>query len=254
MADPGSSSTNQPVSPPSSSSSSTVAAFPPSLNLYLTSRLAILARSTFHLGPHRRSPLHGVTTHQGFSGAPDVVLHASPSSKSPFLATAEFETPFSEEVLLTFFVSPPENNNNNLRVTTMTSTARPAKDWGRRDWFYSVAEETGEDGENEEYVWRHGDGEEEDDDDDGRKGYESGWNLLRRRKMGKSGGEEEVVAFYAYPAMTMTKKMAFRFVERGGGEGKVEGGWAVAAVVSALGIWELERRRVAATGSMMGVA
>ncbi|KAB5580670.1 hypothetical protein GE09DRAFT_447689 [Coniochaeta sp. 2T2.1] len=229
-------------------SSSSQITFPPSLNLYLTSRLAILAQSTFHLGPDRRSPLHSVTTHQGFSGAPDVVLHTSSSSSksSPVLATAEFETPFSEEMVLTLYLSP--NTNSNKRVITMTSTARPAKDWGRRDWFYSVPEGTG--GGKGEYVWRHIDGEE--DDDDGGKGYQSGWNLLRRRGQ----EEEEVVAFYAYPAMTMTKKMAFRFVEggAGGGERKVAGRWAVAAVVSALGIWELERRRVAATGSMMGVA
>lgn len=96
----------------------------------------------------------------------------------------------------------------------------------------------GEQGEEEErFVWRHSDGEDEE-----RKGYRSGWNLMRRTRW-ETGEETAVVAFWASPAMTMTKKMAFRFVEDGVGAGGEM--WATAAVVSALGIWEIERRRVA---------
>ncbi|OIW31215.1 hypothetical protein CONLIGDRAFT_643221 [Coniochaeta ligniaria NRRL 30616] len=216
----------------SSSTSSTVVTLPRSLNLYLTNRLTILAQATFHLGTSRSSaPLHRVTTHQGFSGTPDVVLRSGPSSKSPILATAEFETPLSEQILLTL----PLSAHDAVRIN-MTSTARPPKHWGRRDWWFAVPSAGGEQGEEAKFVWRHSDGEDEE-----RKGYRSGWNLMRRTRW--EGGEETAVAFWAYPALTMTKKMAFRFVEEDGGAGGEM--WATAAVVSALGIWEIERRRVA---------
>ncbi|RYP47183.1 hypothetical protein DL769_011333 [Monosporascus sp. CRB-8-3] len=59
--------------------------FPPAFYLYSTS----LGGRKYALGEHKNQPLYAVTTHAGWSGKADTVLHSGPSPDAPPLATAE---------------------------------------------------------------------------------------------------------------------------------------------------------------------
>lgn len=195
--------------------------FPPTFNVYLSSN--IISQRKFTLGEHKDHPFYAVTTHTGFSGNKDVVLHTGTSSSSAPLATAQFKT-FSADIILTL---PPLGSGAPADVRMKSGP------WPTRSWFFAVEVATDTNLRKEPFAWRHSSGE-------GAKsiaGWCRGWKLVRT---GSRDGNE-VVAVFAAPPLSVTKKLAFQFV--GAGEtGEFGERWAVMAVISALGIWEKEKR------------
>jgi hypothetical protein len=199
--------------------------FPPEFNLYSVS---VLGR-TYQLGEHQDAPIYMVTTHTGWSGNPDVMLHTTNNSNSPPLATANFKT-FSHD---TTIMLPPLNAQSRATEAVMIGSMF------MRTFSFSV-EVPAPAGQlrSEPFEWRHSRGE-----DVGKLGsvWGRGWKLVRTAGQGGAEGNE-VVAVFTTGTVSLTKKFCFKFI--GAGEnGSLGERWAVMAVISAMAIWEKERRK-----------
>ncbi|KAJ9132302.1 hypothetical protein NKR19_g9363 [Coniochaeta hoffmannii] len=197
--------------------------FPPEFNLYSP---GVLTRG-FHLGVHKDAPIYVVTTHSGWSGNPDVVLHTTTDPKSPPLATADFKA-FSHD---TTIVLPPLGAASPAAPTMMKGT------FLMRTFNFSVeVSAPGGQLRSEPFEWRHSRGDEVHTLG---SVWGRGWKLVRLA--GPAPGTKEVVAAFTSGPLSWTKRFCFRFV--GAGETGVLGErWAVMAVISAMAIWEKERR------------
>lgn len=209
--------------------------FPPSFNIYLSSN--ILYQKRYALGEHKDTPLYAISVHTGLSGNPDVILRTGTSPSSAPLATALFKT-FSSDMILAI---PPLTASQ-----PPTEIRMVAASWPTRSWSFAV-EVTRPDGglRREPFEWRHSSGDEVKT----LSGWGTGWKLVHTGPGGlgtgsgpRSGEGNEVVALFAVPAMSITKAVEFRFVGSGM-TGEFGERWAVTAVISALGIWEKEKRR-----------
>ncbi|OIW27921.1 hypothetical protein CONLIGDRAFT_454454 [Coniochaeta ligniaria NRRL 30616] len=201
-------------------SSSVNRQFPPEFNLYSANLLG----RTFNLGEHQNAPIYVVSIHTGWSGNPDVMLHTSTSANSPPLATANFRT-FTNDTTIKL---PPLNPRSYVTETTLKGSM-----FGRT-WSFSI-EIPGPNGQlrSEPFEWRHSRGE---DVNTLGSVWGTGWKLVRLLGEGK-----EVVAVFTEGTMSLSKKFSFKF--RGAGETGVLGErWAVMAVISAMAIWEKNRR------------
>ncbi|RKU44775.1 hypothetical protein DL546_006765 [Coniochaeta pulveracea] len=215
--------------------------FPPSFNIYLSSN--ILYQKRYALGQHKDRPLNAISVHTGLSGNPDVILRTGTSSDSAPLATVLFKT-FSSDMILTLPPLTPSQPPSEIRMV--------AASWPTRSWSF-VVEVTRPDGghQPEPFEWRHSSGGEVKS----LSGWGTGWKLVHTGPGGqgtgsgpRSGEGNEVVAVFAVPAMSITKAVEFRFLGSGM-TGQFGERWAVTAVISALGIWEKEKRRNAGSAT-----
>lgn len=204
--------------------------FPPQFSLYRASTFG----KSFSLGEHQNQPLYAVTTHTGWSGQPDVVLHCGPSEASPPLAGVDSGA-FTRSATVTL---PP------LPGSARGSGEEPVGFSGFAHGTHSFSIEIGHDGHREPFEWRHSHGA----DVDSIGGSSSGWKLVRLAgdAPGGSGGRgsdgKEVVAVWANIRMSITKELTFRFLGSGA-TGMLGERWAVMAVVTALRIWDKERKQ-----------
>lgn len=212
--------------------------FPPRFNLYSEGAFS----SSFTLGEHRHQPLYSVTLHTGFSGNPDVVLHAGLDKSSPPLATANSKT-MSRHMTITLPPLLPSGAGAEERLTGRVS--------GRT---YTFDIEVGDDaGRREPFEWRHSTG----DAVRALGGQSNGWKLVRMgggAGMGTSMGGpaasdgNEVVAVWAPYVMSFSKAMCFGFLGSGA-SGVLGERWAVMAVITALGLWDLDRKNGSASAA-----
>jgi hypothetical protein len=196
--------------------------FPPEFNLYSAN---ILGR-TFNLGEHQNAPIYVVSIHTGWSGHPDVMLHTTTNANSPPLATANFKT-FTNDTTIKL---PPLNPRSQPTETTLKGSMF------MRTWSFSI-EVLGPNNQlrSEPFEWRHSRG---DDVNTLGSVWGTGWKLVR--KPGQ-GGDAEVVAVFTEGKVSFSKKMSFKFVHAGE-TGALGERWAVMAVISAMAIWEKNRR------------
>ncbi|KAJ9149388.1 hypothetical protein NKR23_g4301 [Pleurostoma richardsiae] len=215
--------------------------FPPSFSVY---REGGFSRN-YSLGEHQGQPLYAVRPHTGWSGQPDLVLHGGPTEDFPPLAVLNHER-FSRSFTVTLpplpgdrlprdeFVRFPGLLQSNY--TFSVEVDRPGGPRGMR---------------RERFEWRRSHGAEV-----GRlAGASFGWKLVRMAgdtgaAAGASGGVAgpvagdglEVVAVWVKAAMSLSKVLKFEFTGVGA-TGDLGERWAVMAVMTALGIWDHDRRQ-----------
>lgn len=213
--------------------------FPPSFNLYTDG----WGSRTYTLAEHQHSPFYSVRLHTGWSGEPPVVLHSGPNADAaPLMAAVDFEA-FSSSMTITL---PP------IPGRPMTSEVPVDSDMGwHRTYRFTI--ETGLPGHErpEAFEWRHSYGEAIAALD----GDRDGWKLVRMATHAPAGfgnaefraggmmtsDMREIVAVWTDAYMSMTKQAKFAFMGSGN-VGVLGERWAVMAVMTALGIWEKERR------------
>ncbi|KAH8906626.1 hypothetical protein BR93DRAFT_625981 [Coniochaeta sp. PMI_546] len=197
--------------------------FPPEFNLYSANLLG----RTFNLGEHQNAPIYVVSIHTGWSGNPDVMLHTTANATSPPLATANFKT-FTNDTTIKL---PPLTPQSHPTQTTLKGSMF------MRTWSFSI-EVPGPNGQlrSEPFEWRHSKGE---DVNSLGSVWGTGWKLVRMLR--QDGDAKEVVAVFTEGTVSLTKKFCFKFT--GAGEtGALGERWAVMAVISAMAIWEKNRR------------
>ncbi|KAI1135269.1 hypothetical protein F5Y05DRAFT_176903 [Hypoxylon sp. FL0543] len=216
--------------------------FPRAFNMY---RESSWTERSFMLGEHQGAPLYAVTLHSGWSGQPDVVLHNGPSEALPPLAGAA-RARFGSSATVTLRPIP----GSGLQPAEERVEARSA---GFGPPAYAFAIEVG--GRRESFEWRHSSGGAVKAL--GARG--SGWKLVRLATgapagIGGDGGAsfvgrgvtasdgKEVVAVWAWASGSLTKKLKFQFLGSGA-NGVLGERWAIMAVITALRIWDRERRQ-----------
>jgi hypothetical protein len=225
--------------------------FPVTFNLYQRA----FSRK-YHLCMHQDQPLFAVSRHRGFSGKPDVMLHAGPSDKDPHLATAKM---------------PRFRRKMTLELASPLKSAAVQKidlqyDLGFPHGSYTFTMPVGLHGHNETFEWRHSHGADVRD----LGGDLSGWVLLRQETGSPAGARaedgiqrtpegstkdgKEVVFVWSDVEFSHHKAATFRFLGTGA-TGVFGEQWALAVMVSALAIFEKLRRRKtgAAAGGAGGV-
>ncbi|KAM0808331.1 hypothetical protein AB5N19_08674 [Seiridium cardinale] len=207
---------------------------------------------TYALGEHQAQPLYAISTHTGWSGQPDVVLHSGPSDSSPPLAGVDAGT-FSRSATVEL---PP------LPASRLAAAQEPLNFSGFSNGTHGFTIEVGSTGRREPFEWRHSHGTEVDL----LGGSSAGWKLIRLAT-DAPGGEgagngahfvgggsqssdgKEVVAVWSNARMSMSKILNFRFLGSGA-TGVLGERWAVMAVITALRIWDKERK--ASNGAAAG--
>jgi hypothetical protein len=188
-----------------------------------------------NLGEHQDQPIYALTTHTGWSGNPDVVLHTTTDKKSPPLATAKFRT-FSNDTMIVLPPPPRGGTSRDGELVLHGSTFL-------RTFSFSF-DVPGPDSQlrAEPFEWRHSKGQ-----DVGQLAsvWGTGWKLVRLAGQGK-----EIVAVCTMGPASLSKTFCFKFL--GAGEtGALGERWAVMAVISGISIWERDRRaKNKAAGSM----
>lgn len=200
----------------------------------------------FQLGEHQESPVYAVSTHSSWSGNPDVVLHTGTSKNDLPLAAAE-ATPSIPPSLTIHLPSLPGSDQK--------ATIEPlveCKGLSRRYRFSIEVDPAG--AVREEFEWRHSSGSAIKDYACARQG----WKLMRmstnppsgvdflssidyKPSSYKSSDDKEVVAVWANFGMSTNKLWRFAFLGTGA-TGALGERWAVMAVMTALLMWEQERR------------
>ncbi|RYO77330.1 hypothetical protein DL766_009721 [Monosporascus sp. MC13-8B] len=209
--------------------------FPPAFYLYSTG----LGGRKYVLGEHKNKPLYAVTTHTGWSGKADTVLHSGPSPGAPPLATAAG----GNTVVSSVDVDLPGAAQGSS--SSSRERMKPAGfGYVHRSMRFEM--DVGG-GRREAFEWRHSSGPEVG----ALGGSHSGWKLVQ---LGGEGGEE-VVAAWAGIRMNPTKKFAFQFLGTGL-IGVLGERWAVMAVITAVRMWgrEAKKRGGVAGGSMAGLS
>lgn len=210
--------------------------FPPRFNIYRAGWGLV-----FTLGEHQHQPLYTVTSHSGWSGNPDVVLHNGPSESAPPMATAN-KAMWSPDMT----VSLPPARIGEWQAPSVEECVRGDGYGSLRFGFEIDVGNGGQSGAmrplREVFEWRHTRGPEVC----ALGGIASGYKLVRMsgiRGGGPLAGDgNEVVAVFSFSGMSLTKSMCFGFM--GSGLSNMLGErWEVMAVISALGIWDQERKR-----------
>ncbi|KAJ2903500.1 hypothetical protein MKZ38_009722 [Zalerion maritima] len=231
--------------------------FPPIFHLY-----TVPFSRTFHLGEHRDHPVYAVSTHSGWSGNPDVVLHTGTNKNDPLLAAAEV----THTIPTTLTIHLPALPGSDQKATVEPLTA--INGISRRYRFSLEVDPAG--AVREDFEWRHSSGSAVKEYGCARQG----WKLMRMSTTlpGNSGGfsspgspphklggytssdGKEVVAVWTNVGVSMTKSWRFAFIGTGA-SGILGERWAVMAVMTSLLMWEQERRarsRGTAAGSGSG--
>ncbi|TLD16565.1 uncharacterized protein PgNI_02118 [Pyricularia grisea] len=215
--------------------------FPPVFALY--SNGMSLSRS-YMIGPHQNEPLYAVELHTGMSSSPPLVLHNGPDASCPMLASLEFHT-FRSSVDMMVPPLPGMSGSPEIKLQSTGSF--------HRSYMFSIEVGLGGQMRSEMFEWRHSYGaaiEALDGDFDGYKlvrlerGPPPGMPAGARYDPGQFAASDglEVVAAWTDARLSWTKQGKFAFIGTGQ-SGLLGERWAVAAVLSALAIWEIQRRR-----------
>jgi len=224
--------------------------FPNSFNVYRAR-----TGNGFSLGPHRRAPLYSGALHTAFSKLPDVVLHAGPAAtRQNMWADVDFRRLGAPFVVVG--LPPLDGHDDGSGRAEEHAIGAPLL------WRFRVETGLGPGRggagaarprpRREEFEWRfvtHA-----------RVGVDPvgpGWRLIRLAQEAPEGvardtwldGRErtqapdgtEVVAHWVNISKGYTKVGKFEFIGSGA-EGLLGERWRLMAVVTALGIWEAERR------------
>jgi hypothetical protein len=207
-----------------------VGQMPVAFNLYykMSMRLQLM-----HLGEHKSDPQYAVTFHTGFSGKPNIILHASPDPNAAALATSDDKGISDSKVTL-----PADGQF--LELTVPFKSHRE----GVHYTFTFEAEVGDLKPQIETFEWRSSRGEEVRV---ARK-HGSGWKLVRiardvgtdvvecsDRASGATRDGKEVVAVYSSNMRTFTKVCAFQFMGSGA-TGELGPRFPLLAVMTALRI------------------
>ncbi|KAH8648576.1 hypothetical protein BX600DRAFT_442862 [Xylariales sp. PMI_506] len=215
--------------------------FPASFSLYHPSTFS----KTYLLGEHQSQPLYAVALHTGWSGKPDVVLHAGPDEKRfPPIASVDANT-MSRSSTVTL---PPVPGSG---LDCATERAEFSGFGHGKESFSIEVDASG--GRREAFEWRHSHGGEVD----GLGGRGRGWKLVRLAASGsgasRSSDGKEVVAVWANASMSATKILNFEFLGSGA-TGVLGERWAIMAVITALRIWDKERKARSSSAAAAGGA
>ncbi|KAI1210380.1 uncharacterized protein F4807DRAFT_423183 [Annulohypoxylon truncatum] len=225
--------------------------FPPAFNMY---RDGGLGGRHYTLGEHQDRPLYAVALHTGFSGKPDVVLHNGPSDSRPPLAAAEKSgwssrgTVYLPPVPGLSLGTGPGNGGIPAAQEKFETGGGP---FGHKTFSFGIETGVGEGQRREMFEWRHS----SSGAVKGLGGRGAGWKLCRLANGPPAGvqaaefvqgGERgsdgrEVVAVWAWASGSMTKTWKFQFLGSGA-NGVLGERWAVMAVMTALKMWDIERR------------
>jgi hypothetical protein len=218
-----------------------VGQFPRAFNLYRIGTFSL----EHSLGVHKNQPLYAISIHIGWSGKPSVILYNGTSIKGSHLASVKLRSMgFSFSVKL-----PPTQNTGSEGLDEPVEAIRNGLIYNFR---FSV-EVNPQTGEREQFEWRSSQGEAVSSLD----GERSGWKLLRMatvpqkedataatRSVGAgymSSDGKEVVAVWTQVGLSVTKSAKFQFL--GTGTSGIFGErWALMVVMTALGLYETERR------------
>jgi len=201
--------------------------FPRQFSLYSSGGLS----SLYMLGEQQDRPLYAVTTNSGGTGKPDVVLHSGTAITGPVLASAHLTSFSSDMTIALAWVSPEEQVISH--------------GWKSRVYGYSVGRVNGSD-RRDAFEWRHSQGDEVKE----LGGRPSGWKLVRLSGSSNkteaygptSSDGKEIVAVFAEAMTPMPTAFHFSFVGSAAA-GSLREREALMAVMTALGIWEREKRR-----------
>jgi hypothetical protein len=180
------------------------------------------------IAERQNEPLYAVSLHSGWSGQPDVVLHAGPDPKLPPIAAVEdskkgiFSFKSGAKVTL---VSPPGSGQGTTEERLKTKGG-----YGGARHTFSV--ETGGKAQKEGFEWRVSSGPEVD----ALYGNAQGWALVR-----VDSGADEVVAVWTMASASPEKELSFQFLGSGA-SGALGETWAHMAVISALKIWHTQKK------------
>lgn len=207
--------------------------FPSGFSMYRESAF----NKSYMIGVHQNQPLYAVSCHTGWSSKPAVILHSGPNESMPPLAAVD-SSPYSTTATM---ILPPLPGTGSTEERMESS-----RGFGFPSHMFSV--EVGPNNQRERFEWRHSRGAEVDS----LGGLRRGWKLVRLDSNVRNGGQfavggartrdgDEVVAVWANVGMTLSKSFNFRFLGNGD-NGSMGERWAVMAVISALRIWDKERK------------
>ncbi|KAI0837368.1 hypothetical protein F5Y06DRAFT_304756 [Hypoxylon sp. FL0890] len=216
--------------------------FPRAFSMY---RESSWTERKFSIGEHQATPLYTVTLHSGWSGQPDVVLHNGPSDQRPPLAGVKGNA-WSTSATVTLRPIPGSG------LDAAEEKMQVSGGFGHSTFVFSIEVGVGSAARRETFEWRHSSGSAVK----GLDARSSGWKLVRLAT-GAPGGVEggnfvkggvtagdgkEVVAVWAWASGSLTKKLKFQFLGSGA-NGVLGERWAIMAVITALRIWDKERRQ-----------
>ncbi|KAI1344010.1 hypothetical protein F5Y15DRAFT_184652 [Xylariaceae sp. FL0016] len=226
--------------------------FPPAFGMYKASSFS---QRHYAIGEHQANPLYHVSIHSGWSGQADVILHAGASESAPPLASVDGSA-FSRKHSITLPAAPAAG--------AATQTLSSSMGWPHSTYSFAIETGHGAAAPVERFEWRHS----SDDAIKGMGGRGSGWKLVRLSTGAPAGmghdaqfvgggprtsDGKEVVAVYSWASMSMTKAMYFQFLGSGASGGLGER-WAIMAVITALAIWNKERKARNSAAASSGAA
>ena len=215
--------------------------FPPVLNAYLKWGFT----KTFHLGETKDTPSLAARWHSGFTKKPELELFDGPDDKGAILATANHESMFRSNSILTIPAREGVPHDTESQRITMSCPKLLKSKTYAFEADVGLGKETGR----EKFEWRSSHGSEVRELD----GYRWGWKLVRlsgetvgaggdraTRASGSTSDGLEVIATWAHnSSMSMTK--AFKFQLLGSAlTGMLGERGATVALISALRIWAIE--------------
>ncbi|KAI0013335.1 hypothetical protein F4779DRAFT_447444 [Xylariaceae sp. FL0662B] len=219
------------AAPPSGSLLPTIQRqFPPAFSMYKNG----YGQRHYTLGTHQSQPLYAVSLHSGWSGQADVVLHSGADDRQPPLATVNRGT-FSRDAVVT--LPPPLPGH---AAAAAQESVEHVGVFGNPTYRFAIETTNGG---RESFEWRHS----RSADVQALGGRGGGWKLVRLAGGGGGGGGsrssdgKEVVAVWSWATMSLTKVLRFEFLGAGAA-GALGERWAVMAVISALSMWDHERR------------
>ncbi|KAF2969114.1 hypothetical protein GQX73_g4459 [Xylaria multiplex] len=234
----------------SSSISGVKCGFPPTLNAYLKMGFT----KTFHLGQTKESPAFAARMHSGLTKNPELVLYDGPSERGSILATADHESIWRSNSVLTVPAREGVDHDSESQKVIMTSH----RSLRHQTYKFTANVGVGKETRSEEFEWRSSHGSEVRELD----GYRWGWKLVRlsgqtvgsggdraTRETGSTSDGFEVVAAWAHNnSLSMTK--AFKFQLMGSAlTGMLGDRGATLALISAMRIWAIELATSSATAA-----
>lgn len=216
--------------------------FPPAFSMY---RESSWTQRSYMIGEHQSAPLYAVSLHSGWSGQPDIVLHNGPSDQRPPLAGVT-RSGFVTSATVTL---PPVPGSG---MQAAEEKMEYSGGFAHSAHTFSIEVGIGKAARREAFEWRHSSGTVIK----GLDARSSGWKLVRLAT-GPPGGivgpsfvaggarssdGKEVVAVWAWASGSLTKKLKFQFLGSGA-NGVLGERWAIMAVITALRIWDRERRK-----------
>ncbi|KAI2466832.1 hypothetical protein F4781DRAFT_444825 [Annulohypoxylon bovei var. microspora] len=232
--------------------------FPAAFSMY---RESGWGQRQYTLGEHQAAPLFAVALNAGRAGLrPGIVLHAGPSDAQPRLATVEslgWEGRRGGGGGATVCFPSAHADGQSGVGRGAAESFEAAGGLGHKTYTFSIRTGVGAAARREPFEWRHSSG----DAVRALGGRGSGWKLCRlatEAPAGVAGGAfvlggeragdgKEVVAVWAWSSGSLTKTLKFQFLGSGA-NGVLGERWALMAVMTALKIWDIERRARQSSG------